>query len=270
MGFYSDMTSINNYSKVNGNWLKNIVSELHGKEIDVRRLILQNQLKNAAISFQKQKFSSGKINGINFIVSNRGRTNKTIVVSAHYDGPGAYDNASGVAVVLGLMIKYRNQRFLNSVSFVLFDQEEVNQAGSRTYLDKSDPSMEICLNINIDGCGIGTCCLGLLNQREVSFLIDKELVKVALQVDATTFVKRKISAIHCFCLPYRESKEFIALKKFPTTWQTLHTDSDVPERLSTRSLFLNFKRFDNLLHRISNLNTLKFEFRYHRTGIIEI
>jgi len=64
-----------------------------------------------------------------------------IIVGAHYDAvsgsPGANDNASGVAMIFGLIKELKKVKFRNKhVMFVFFDHEELYLTGSRMFADK--------------------------------------------------------------------------------------------------------------------------------------
>jgi len=82
-----------------------------------------------------------------------------IILSAHYDswhGPGANDNASGVATLLELARYYASLKPAPSVPmrFVAFGGEELGMAGSRAYLDRHRPDLENCrLLFNMDTVG---------------------------------------------------------------------------------------------------------------------
>jgi hypothetical protein len=82
-----------------------------------------------------------------------------IIVSAHYDsvrGPGANDNASGVAAVLELARHFHTSRPPSGVTlrFVAFGAEEAGQLGSKAYLKKHAAELENCkLLFNIDEVG---------------------------------------------------------------------------------------------------------------------
>ncbi len=68
---------------------------------------------------------------------------QAVVVSAHYDHlgrkrgllyPGADDNASGVAVLLGLAAFHARRRYENTIVFIAFGAEEVGLLGSSAYM----------------------------------------------------------------------------------------------------------------------------------------
>jgi len=68
-------------------------------------------------------------------------SNKYVIIGAHYDSergsPGAIDNASGVALGIGIAYKLSElkDRNINYV-VVFFDQEEDNEIGSKAYVEK--------------------------------------------------------------------------------------------------------------------------------------
>ena len=95
-------------------------------------------------------------NGYNIISGKDVGSDRITVVSAHYDGNGAYDNAGGVAVALKLMEKLRDANYsLNKLRFLFTDKEEEGQLGSKYHLSKAENRENVVRNINIDGCGVG-------------------------------------------------------------------------------------------------------------------
>jgi hypothetical protein len=82
-----------------------------------------------------------------------------IIVSAHYDswrGPGANDNASGVAVMLELARYFHSLKVPPTVSmrFIAFGGEEAGLLGSKAYLLKHQTELQNCeLLFNIDQIG---------------------------------------------------------------------------------------------------------------------
>jgi hypothetical protein len=84
---------------------------------------------------------------------------KEIIISAHvdsYNGPGADDNASGVAVLLELA-EYFSQRKKDltcRLKFIALGSEELGMLGSKTYAAKHQKELKNCeLVFNIDTVG---------------------------------------------------------------------------------------------------------------------
>ena len=88
-------------------------------------------------------------------------SDKTIVIGAHYDcvglGNGAYDNGSGVAVMLTLAKMLKNEKLPYNIEFVAFGAEELGMYGSKQYADllSSDEIENTLLMINIDSVAAG-------------------------------------------------------------------------------------------------------------------
>jgi hypothetical protein len=84
---------------------------------------------------------------------------KEIILSAHYDswrGPGANDNASGVAVLLELARYYGALRPAPAapIRFVAFGAEELGMLGARAYLARHTDELNRCrLLFNLDSVG---------------------------------------------------------------------------------------------------------------------
>lgn len=84
-----------------------------------------------------------------------------VIIGAHYDTmyntKGAYDNASGVAVLLGLIEWLQTELPPFSVECVFFGGEEFALAGSSAYVDSLSEKEreEVALMINLDGFGRG-------------------------------------------------------------------------------------------------------------------
>lgn len=91
---------------------------------------------------ETQTFHSGSEEGINFILKLPGMNHRRrpMLIGAHYDGPlhsvGADDNASGVAALLELGRRWKNNPPRRPVWLVAFDQEEWGMLGSEALATK--------------------------------------------------------------------------------------------------------------------------------------
>ena len=85
---------------------------------------------------EEHRFLSGTEEGVNFILKLPGRNPRLrpLLIGAHYDGPlhsvGADDNASGVAALLELGRRWKQNPPRRPVWIVAFDQEEWGMLGS--------------------------------------------------------------------------------------------------------------------------------------------
>jgi Zn-dependent M28 family amino/carboxypeptidase len=98
--------------------------------------------------------------GRNIVAFKPGVTQPRLVIGAHYDSvadsPGANDNASGTAVVLGLARQLANTPRSRQVWFVAFDGEEDGLKGSRAFVAQAKPEFLKGLRgmVNFDMVGV--------------------------------------------------------------------------------------------------------------------
>lgn len=95
----------------------------------------------------------------NYVARLDSDANKTIVIGAHYDnvfssgsGQGAYDNGSGVGILLNLAKTFYGETLPFDIEFVAFGGEENGMYGSNYYLSSMTSSRKdnILLYINLD------------------------------------------------------------------------------------------------------------------------
>lgn len=123
----------------------NIGARLAGtaKETEAKDYIV-GALEDAGYSPVVQSFTyvrkdSTEVNSNNVIAIKNGRSEKQIIVGAHYDSvntDGASDNASGVAVMLGTAEMLADITTDYTIKFVAFGAEEAGLRGSRYYVSQ--------------------------------------------------------------------------------------------------------------------------------------
>lgn len=93
----------------------------------------------------------------NIIITKQGKSEKQIIVGAHYDGTGTGDNGSGVALALTTAEKIKNVDTQYTIVFVFFTGEEYGTYGATQYAEAmTDAEVEKTLYyINLDSivCG---------------------------------------------------------------------------------------------------------------------
>lgn len=102
-----------------------------------------------------------KMKSNNIYVHINNNAEKTLIFGAHYDGqgyipktyPGAYDNASGVSIVLELSKLFKNNNKYNFM-FIFFSGEEQYMVGSQKFLQKMNFDVNNTYYINFDSLGI--------------------------------------------------------------------------------------------------------------------
>ena len=89
----------------------------------------------------------------------KGQTNKTFVITAHFDHlgirdgkiyNGADDNASGVAALFAIANYFKNKPTKHNLVFAAVDAEEVGSLGTEYFLKNYADKDNIALNINLD------------------------------------------------------------------------------------------------------------------------
>lgn len=97
--------------------------------------------------------------GANVIGMLKGQTNKSIVISAHYDHlgirkgriyNGADDNASGTAALFTIAEYFKNKPTKHNLIFAAVDAEEIGSLGADYFLKNYSDKSNIELNINLD------------------------------------------------------------------------------------------------------------------------
>ncbi|MBD2359141.1 M28 family peptidase [Tolypothrix sp. FACHB-123] len=100
------------------------------------------------------------ITGRNVIAHLPGVTQPKLILGGHYDSveesPGANDNASGTAVVLGIARDLANTKLARQVWFIAFDGEEDGLHGSKAFVDTAKPEFLSGLKamLNFDMVGV--------------------------------------------------------------------------------------------------------------------
>lgn len=95
----------------------------------------------------------------NYIAKLDSDSNRTVVIGAHYDnvhfsgeGQGAYDNGSGVGIMLALAQSLKGQTLDYDIEFIAFGGEEDGLNGSKYYIQSLSASQKhnLILYINLD------------------------------------------------------------------------------------------------------------------------
>jgi hypothetical protein len=191
---------------------------------DIRAVPCDNEKRMAGVKalFEKmgarpadlsiQNFGAGE----NLLLRKRGRSEKLIVIGAHYDkvaaGCGAVDNWSGIVTLAHIYRTLKNVSLDKTVIFVAFGEEEAGLLGSRAMAKGigRDQSREYCAMINLDS-------LGVSSPRVAENISSKRLVKITTDLarrkrlpfgkgfvggdsDSSSFVAEKVPALTIYGL----------------------------------------------------------------------
>ena len=96
----------------------------------------------------------------NIIVTKPGKSDKTIIVGAHYDGDGSGDNGSSVALALTTAQHFFGVETEYTIQFVFFTAEEYGLYGSKAYVDAmtEEEKENTLYMINMDSLVCGDYC----------------------------------------------------------------------------------------------------------------
>jgi hypothetical protein len=164
-----------------------------------------------------------------------------VILSAHYDGHGAYDNASGVVVLLMLARLMSRVKLPFPLTCAFFDLEERGQIGSREFV-RSLSGMKPRAHVSLDGVGIGQELVAVWNTRQMLVRCRHAEIEIACACDSLSFMDAGIPTGHAFSLPCSEADSFLSYRTAPRTWRILHSSADTPECLSISDLASNLER----------------------------
>jgi len=186
--------------------------------------VLVNSKKvEGIVDIKKTKVASSHI-----MVGNK--KNPESIVFAHYDsiGPGAIDNASGVAVTIGTIIN--NKKLLDKVLFVFDGNEELSYDfpvywghGFRVFEKKYFKIMDNAKRIIVPDC---------LGYGETTSIKDVKIIKLAFPIKNIDKWKSKIQVLG---------------GDIDTLMSVYHSELDTVESLNEGDILLAVKKLSNIL-----------------------
>jgi len=131
-----------------------IAEKMRGIGLDTKRQEVSSVWVEGTFGMSEREFT---INSENIIGTLHGKTDRTILVSGHFDSwgrssPGANDNASSIGVLLEIARTIREYEWNSTIVFVAFCAEERGLLGSQYYVENTDLS-NLVLAINMDPVG---------------------------------------------------------------------------------------------------------------------
>jgi len=179
----------------------------------------------------------------NVVVTLNGRTNETVIVSAHYDkttrGCGAIDNWTGVIIIANLyrILKTRNNK--KTYKFVAFGKEEKGLIGSKTMV-KTIPQSHVknyCAMINFDSFGFTDLwALGSISDDKLI-----ELGRVVAKDRNTEFLIKNFRGASSDSKPFKQMGiPAITISGLGDDWRKfLHQDADQLVNINIDKVFEN-------------------------------
>ena len=106
------------------------------------------------------------------------RAEEILTLTAHYDsvpeGPGAYDNMSGGAIIMELCRYFQMHRPRRTMEFVWFGAEEKGLLGSQSYIKVHEtelPAHRFNMNVDLAGQLVGGTVVGVTGDASVCNMI---------------------------------------------------------------------------------------------------
>ncbi|MBW1933016.1 MAG: M28 family peptidase [Deltaproteobacteria bacterium] len=191
--------------------------------------------------------------------------NEIVVVGGHYDSPpgisGAFDNASGIAMVMELARVYSRCRPKRTLRFVAFAGEEGGLLGSQHYVKNfiqskrsdisggrsSSQAHEHLLCINLDGLGLalGTNSCYVLGPREIGTAVKA----ASTQVGVLCNIKEAIDISDHLPFAWSDVPNISFTQEGPGA-EFMHTNEDTVEIIDVAKLEQAGKVIDAFLERI--------------------
>ena len=119
------------------------------------------------------------------------KKNEILTLTAHYDsvpeGPGAYDNMAGAAIIMELCRYFQRYRPRRTMEFIWFGAEEKGLLGSQSYIKTHADELGFHrFNMNVDLAGqlIGGNVLGVTGEASVCDLLLKMAEKTGIGASA--------------------------------------------------------------------------------------
>jgi hypothetical protein len=156
--------------------------------------MLREVFHNNDICFYEHDFVSCFGKGCNFVIMSQHDRKDTILITAHYDGVGIYDNCGGVMQLLDLITSDKEiaKRFV----FVFTDQEKCYQQGMYHFTKSSFYTRPI-FHLNIDGIGVGNKLVVMPYEK---FTVLKMFHKKLLVTDNRITVNEGVPSYQSFSL----------------------------------------------------------------------
>lgn len=106
------------------------------------------------------------------------KAEEILTLTAHYDsvpeGPGAYYNMSGAAIIMELCRYFKEHRPRRTMEFVWFGAEEKGLLGSRNYIKEHEtelPAHRFNMNVDLAGQLVGGTVVGVTGDASICNMI---------------------------------------------------------------------------------------------------
>lgn len=138
------------------------------------------------------------------VIEGTEKPEESIVITGHFDslniGPGAWDNATGSAALMGLYHYFLANPPKRTLRFVWCGSEEQGLLGSKAYIEQHEdliPQIKFCFNFDMCGTILGPNMIFVTGDKNLEDFADQFCREVGYSADLRTCVHSSDSAPFC-------------------------------------------------------------------------
>lgn len=185
------------------------------------------------------------------------KADEILTLTAHYDsvpeGPGAYDNMAGVAIIMELCRYFKEHQPRRTMEFVWFGAEEKGLLGSRNYVEVHEeelPKHQFNMNVDLAGQLVGGTVVGVTGDASICQMI----TYLAHEINLGMATKNQI---------WGSDSNTFAWKGIPAMTLNrdgfgMHTRHDITAYLSAWSLQRSAALLGHIAESFGNIETIPF------------
>ena len=195
------------------------------------------------------------------VIEGTEKPNESIVLTGHFDslpiGPGAWDNATGSAALMGLYLYFKENAPKRTLRFVWCGAEEQGLLGSKAYIAQNEElvknNIKFCFNFDMCGTILGPNNIFVTGAKELEDFADLFCREVGYSATFRTGVHSSDSA------PFADlGIPGIGLSRGTQTAE-IHTCRDTMFPLGEKQLKENIEFASKMISRVANSAVLPVE-----------
>lgn len=194
---------------------------------------------------------------ISAIIQGTDPKEESIILTAHYDsvpvGTGSWDNATGVAALLGIFRHFAANPPKRTLRFLWCGSEELGLLGSKAYVEQNKELLEkivFCFNFDMCGTALGANKISVTGDKDLQTFVEQYCKMAGYSADIGVGVHSSDSAPFC-------DNEIPALGLCrETSTAELHTIHDLLPALSEKPMQKNVEFAIRIIGDIANAAVL--------------
>ena len=188
------------------------------------------------------------------VIEGTEKPDESIVITGHYDslplGPGAWDNATGSAALMGLYLYFKEHAPKRTLRFVWCGSEEQGLLGSKAYIDQNEAlvkeQIKFCFNFDMCGTILGPNNICITGGKELEDFVELFCREVGYSARTRVGVHSSDSA------PFADMGiPGIGLSRGTSTSE-IHTSRDTMFPLGEKPLKANIAFAAQMIERVAN------------------